>query len=348
MALVPLEPPPSASALVPDTSSTQLITEKDASASKRPPPKFGMHQQSQDTSWLVASLLPFTLFVIVVLDEEEYSATLEKIITRDFFPALPHLQRQLGVASALDPGTSAPTPSASATATRQDVAAPTPTPTRGAQARAQAAEAWLAAQRGGGAGAGAGAGQVVSSSSFEDETPLHPSAGRSSSASSSSSAAASASSSSSASKPATKKLRKEDLRLNAFLLTHTSEDNAAFDVLHQRDLAAHRERYSWLQQQKDGHALLLLESTQPDNERRQLGTWTYTQRNALMFSAPDPSPEAVRERQAMAVASVAAARGAPPAVSYENTRFPGALFEAPKPRVRPSVRLCSALFCSVL
>ncbi|CAM9203798.1 unnamed protein product [Discosporangium mesarthrocarpum] len=96
--------------------------------------------------------------------------------------------------------------------------------------------------------------------------------------------------------------------LTKFVSTHTSEDNESFAELHEKDLAAHRQKYFWAYDSKEGAAknkLLLMPSGKmmtaerraimdatcearpkigDDRPNQVVETWKHRTRNQLMFS----------------------------------------------------------------
>ena len=93
-----------------------------------------------------------------------------------------------------------------------------------------------------------------------------------------------------------KKLKKEDMRLDSFLSKYQSEDDASFSELVEKDQQKHREKYSWLhnkEEEQNAAAEKQLALTDSEGvsmqmkaiEYRQAGvdTWTYTAKNSLMY-----------------------------------------------------------------
>jgi len=300
-----------------------------------------------------------------VLDEDAYLATMESIIRRDFFPALDVMQgkysvpptggrstRRSGARKAM--GTAAATAaSASAAASAAGDATPlTPLP-------ASSSLTPITTQpnrREGDAGIGG---------SFEEETPQldRPTSpirldraleqhGRSDATAaaaappSSSSALIPAVSASSSSPPATadasSKLLPSDLRLGSFLELHTSEDNASFHALQQKRQRVLEEKYFWAnaEREREVNERRLVVRDGADSVRDgNLDSWRWEAKNRLFFypdhrgrSEKEIDPHDTMEEQ-LTHALAKKSRS----IEYENTRFPGPLFN-PLPGVNRSSR----------
>jgi len=236
-----------------------------------------------------------------VLEEEEYLDNLERIIRRDFFPAVDAMQQRLAV----------PTPAWSgrvtASAARQRHADETP----GATPQTAAALRHRAHRREGeqrieldgltpalqradspsrlepGAAAAASASSAGASSAASAALIPH---------SSSNSAAAAA-----AASAAQTKLHPHELRLGSYLSLHTSEDNASFDAIQAKRRKQIDERRPWTSdeaEQKINDTRIVLVD---DKERGgNMSGWKYKMRNRLFFY---PDHEGRSERSADAYQS---------------------------------------------
>jgi len=116
------------------------------------------------------------------------------------------------------------------------------------------------------------------------------------------------------------KKEKKEMRLNEFMATHTSEDNESFEQVLDKDKQKLTEKKIWLAEQKEAaervRAIVL------ENDPRRTGvltTWEFKPINDLLFfpqgnydhnTAPKP-------------------RGPPKAIDLVNTRFPGGFYDKP-------------------
>lgn len=245
-----------------------------------------------------------------VLEEEEYLAGMEAIIRRDFYPAIDAMARRIDQ----------PTPLIAM---------------RGSQLATPASEMGTPAMMATPTG-------LMRGGSFEDETPRHegqtsPSSrlepGQSSSSTALQLHASAAASSSVAAlgapvEPAL--LHPHELRLGSYLELHTSEDNASFAAINERRREAIRERYWWATPKADAKVndqrLVLVES---DRERSgNIDAWKHKSKNELFFY-PDHgglSERTVDERDTPAEALKRAVAQKSASIDYENTRFPGRLY----------------------
>lgn len=112
--------------------------------------------------------------------------------------------------------------------------------------------------------------------------------------------------------------------LDAFQMKHTSEDNAAFDKLMEKQQIIHRQKYSWLYEQEDKtnkkneETLLLTQGS--ENRSAHLLTWDYNAQNALMYNPSGVSLSESEEKMAY--------KGPPKEIHRTNTRFHGNVFES--------------------
>ncbi|KAJ1920831.1 ATP-dependent 3'-5' DNA helicase [Mycoemilia scoparia] len=116
---------------------------------------------------------------------------------------------------------------------------------------------------------------------------------------------------------------KPKMSVDQFLGKYTSEDNASFSRLIEKQNADHRNRHSWLYEQ-GGNGSNTKESDQKligyseDGDRKliegkpgSVETWKYKTRNALMFSPEDQDASSLIET----------GRGKPKRIIHKNTRF---------------------------
>jgi protein DGCR14 len=158
----------------------------------------------------------------------------------------------------------------------------------------------------------------VPSSSFDDpETPqIHGSKNQTARKSNGNPAASSVvskpSSLSSSSKP--NKLDPTSLSLGAYLATHTSEDNASFSELLDKDKEKFQQKFWWIEDQvklAETHKLLM---NKPFDQRQGLlETWAFKSHNALMFY-----PKTQMDKDTTAIEKFG-----PKRTIAENTRFKG-------------------------
>jgi len=270
-----------------------------------------------------------------VLEEEDYLANMERIIRRDFFPAVDAMERKIAV----------------------------PTPAWNGKLTDSAAQQQRARQRRARA-------EGRPSSNFGDETPMTerplspellepgaPAAAASSAVAAASSAgavvprhAAGASDSDASGTAASVLLRPDELRLGSFLELHTSEDNASFSDAEVKRRKLREEKRPWANaafEQKANDTRIVL-ADDPERGGNPSG-WAVKVKNRLFFY---PEHEGRSELTADAyadasqtpaqqVANALAQRSA--SIEYENTRFPGLLTNpfpgvnaSSKPKANPS------------
>ena len=162
-----------------------------------------------------------------VLDEDDFVGRLDSIIQRDFFPELPRLRAQLELLDALDAGDTQRARKAFAL-----IATPGAASTPAAVGPPD--RSWTPA----------------SVSEWGDATPRHERAGG---ATPSARGAAGAAASTAVAAAAAAAAAADELpRLDRFLSKHTSEDNASFAVILNKDQVEHRKRTWWMQDGKAG------------------------------------------------------------------------------------------------
>jgi len=107
-----------------------------------------------------------------------------------------------------------------------------------------------------------------------------------------------------------------NMRLDQFQMKNTSEDNAAFEIIVEKQRETKRQRYHWMAQLQQPDTLLLTDS----NERPAAPqTWKYTARNTLMYH-PDGAPKSDAEVQLES-------KGPPKETTIKNTRFNGPIYD---------------------
>ncbi|KAK2706243.1 hypothetical protein QYM36_016325 [Artemia franciscana] len=125
------------------------------------------------------------------------------------------------------------------------------------------------------------------------------------------------------SKDITRNKDEPKLSLDEFVATHTSEDNESFQEIMNDAFERHKKRYWWLYKQEEYEkdeakkSRLALPSVEQQaitnsNDLRKLDTWTYTNKNAVMFvpnGADLTGEEMLKQRLAK------------PVIVHENTRF---------------------------
>lgn len=121
----------------------------------------------------------------------------------------------------------------------------------------------------------------------------------------------------------TKTISAEDMTLDHFTATHTSEEIDDFEKIIAVDREKTARKYFWLDRaQQQGQDLLLLKMA-PEDERNPkrdgvTDAWKYQARNLLMYT---PLGDDVKQPELSA--------GPAKVIVYENTRFPGGFFNAP-------------------
>lgn len=196
----------------------------------------------------------------VVLDEDSYIDSLSEIIQRDFYPDLPKLQAQLEWMKAEqvnDVEKMRELQQRMLTIRRPTTGRATPgmrTP-RNAQ----------------------------TPKGFETPTgatPAHASASHAS-------AHAHASTQDDGSAP----VANTNMSLDKFVDKHTSEDDASFVTIMEKQSEKHQEKYGWVTDKTNEAALMLIEATKQDETGHfpALQTWNYTVRNQLMYVPDGPS-----------------------------------------------------------
>jgi protein DGCR14 len=107
------------------------------------------------------------------------------------------------------------------------------------------------------------------------------------------------------------------LSLDKFLNTHTSEDNASFSTIMDKQHEKHLEKYAWVENKAKEASQLMIEYGNPDEKRGAVQTWQYTVRNQLMYV-----PEGVGSQ----INPLEDAKGPVKEILHENTRITGKLF----------------------
>lgn len=239
-----------------------------------------------------------------VLEEEDYLDTMDSIIRRDFYPAIAAMEKRLQEETPFlrMRGTQLATPNATPSI------APTPIRTEDDPEYQP----------------GAPGAQI----------PLHTAAA----AASSSTALQPHSSSASPSNPdaadaaaiASIKFHPHELRLGSFLELHTSEDNAAFSEMNTKRRKALHDKYWWANSDFDAKVndqrLILVDSDKTRSGN--IDTWKHTSKNAL-FYYPDHGGMSERDIDSSdtpveAVKRAVSKKSA--SIEYENTRFPGKVY----------------------
>jgi len=99
------------------------------------------------------------------------------------------------------------------------------------------------------------------------------------------------------------------MSLNQFHLFHTSEDNASFETILEKQREAKRQKYAYLYDKEKEAEQLLLEGS--SSRSASLLTWNYTARNLLMYN-PEGAVMTVEEEKA--------SNSIPKEINYDNTR----------------------------
>jgi protein DGCR14 len=201
-----------------------------------------------------------------ILDEESYQAGVAKIIQRDYFPDLPKLRAQAEWLEAL--GTRDPQVIAEARVkilSEQRKFGCTPTPQASASSSTPVSMPL------------AGGWEPQAASSADREYAIDADAANST-------------------------VADTNMTLGQFQARNTSEDNASFLEIQEKDLEKHREKFSWIYETEANHLLLLPDGTKITDEQRLLmdkacaskrtrgddrrgaiAQWNYRTRNQLLF-----------------------------------------------------------------
>jgi len=118
----------------------------------------------------------------------------------------------------------------------------------------------------------------------------------------------------------------KNLSLDKFLSKYTSEDNAAFEVILEKDIKNNQEKHAWLRMDDSRDTTLAIAGSETlaleDSRQGIPDHWQYKAKNSLMYG-----PEGQQEKSALATKDPDILMGPPKAVVRENTRL---TFEAPK------------------
>ena len=248
-----------------------------------------------------------------VLDEDDHLANVSAIIRRDFYPAIAAMESAIIQPTPMlrmRSGNQLETPIGidATPAMKGDFEPDTPMTER--------------------PGSPLQPGQAAVSAALQ----LHSSAAGAAAASSSGSAASS-------SAAAQQKYHPHELRLGTYLSLHTSEDNAAYSEMKVKRRKANEEKYFYAneayEQQVNDQRLVLRES---DKHRSgNLDTWKWEAKNRLFFypdhhgqselNDEDAADDTVEGKEHATEAALERARKHESrTINYENTRFPGKLF----------------------
>jgi len=243
-----------------------------------------------------------------VLEEDEYTEAVERIIERDFFPDVPALQNKLEWLQAVNSGDPLALRNAQLNIAARRAGVPTPLGATPAEFATPAAATPY------GAATPSALGRLPTGG------PVPP--GAATPAPAGGAQGAPATTDPSASAPA--------MSLNSFLAKHTSEDNASFAEIMEEGNKRRRMKNTWLYETPGGRDVALLEGA-PRAEGQQAATdgygtggapdggligWKHVPKNGLYYPA-DAQPLSARE--------VAEQRGgAAKAILHRNTRLPSA------------------------